>query len=50
VTRGPADSSLDGAYRERIEDDRLEAVAAHVRAWLFTDKKTRTTKSRKRPK
>ena len=24
-------------YRERISDDRLRAVADHVRAWLFGD-------------
>jgi integrase len=35
---GHADYSMAGEYRERIEDDRLEAVAAHVRKWLFGGK------------
>jgi integrase len=32
---GHADASIDAAYRERIEDERLKAVTDHVRAWLF---------------
>lgn len=32
---GHLDSSMAGAYRERIEDDRLRAVTDHVHAWLF---------------
>ncbi len=32
---GHADSSMAGVYRESIEDSRLQAVTAHVRAWLF---------------
>ena len=32
---GHVDSSMSAHYRERIEDSRLEAVAAHVRLWLF---------------
>jgi integrase len=32
---GHADSSIDDHYREAIEDERLVAVADHVRAWLF---------------
>jgi integrase len=32
---GHADSSIDDAYREEIDDSRLEAVVQHVRAWLF---------------
>jgi integrase len=32
---GHVDQSMAGVYRERIDDARLEAVAAHVRAWLF---------------
>ena len=32
---GHADESMASLYRERISDERLEAVAAHVRAWLF---------------
>jgi integrase len=32
---GHADRSMAGHYREKIGDDRLLAVAEHVRAWLF---------------
>ncbi len=32
---GHADASMSGNYRERIEDDRLIAVAETVHAWLF---------------
>jgi integrase len=32
---GHSDPSMGGHYRERIEDSRLQAVAEHVRAWLF---------------
>jgi integrase len=32
---GHVDGSMAGNYRERIDDDRLQAVVAHVRAWLF---------------
>jgi integrase len=32
---GRADSSMAATYRERIEDERLEAVADHVREWLY---------------
>jgi integrase len=34
---GHVDASIDAAYRERIEDDRLEAVAEHVRKWLWPE-------------
>jgi integrase len=32
---GHDDASIDAAYRERIEDERLRAVAGVVRKWLF---------------
>jgi integrase len=38
---GHADTSMAGAYRERISDDRLRAVTDHVRAWLFGSKETK---------
>lgn len=34
---GHADNSMSGAYRERISDERLRAVAEHVRAWFLGD-------------
>jgi len=34
---GHADNSMASVYRERIGDDRLRAVAAHVRRWLFNE-------------
>lgn len=33
---GHVDSTMAGVYRERISDERLEAVAAHVRQWLVS--------------
>jgi hypothetical protein len=32
---GHADHSMASYYRERISDDRLQAVTDHVRAWLL---------------
>jgi integrase len=32
---GHVDATMAGVYRERISDDRLRAVAEHVRRWLF---------------
>jgi integrase len=32
---GHVDSSMSGVYRERIDDERLRAVADYVRKWLF---------------
>jgi integrase len=36
---GHADESMAAQYRERISDDRLRAVADHVRSWLFPKKR-----------
>lgn len=36
---GHVDSTMAGAYREKISDDRLERVAEHVRGWLFAKAK-----------
>ncbi|HEY2841008.1 MAG TPA: tyrosine-type recombinase/integrase [Pirellulales bacterium] len=38
---GHADESMAAAYRERIGDDRLQAVVDHVHAWLFPPKKVK---------
>ena len=35
LVMGHRDSSIAGAYRERIDDARLSKVADYVRAWLF---------------
>lgn len=34
---GHADASMSGVYRERISDDRLQAVADAVRSWLWPE-------------
>jgi len=31
----PAAGDMSAIYRQRIDDDRLEAVSEYVRAWLF---------------
>lgn len=35
LTMGHTDPTVGAMYRERIDDRRLEAVAGHVREWLF---------------
>jgi integrase len=34
---GHVDSSMAGAYREHIDDERLKAVTDHVHKWLFLE-------------
>jgi integrase len=34
---GHHDPSMGGVYRERIADDRLQAVTDHVRKWLWPE-------------
>lgn len=34
---GHVDASMSGTYRERVHDDRLEAVGTYIRGWLFSD-------------
>jgi integrase len=34
----PSSSDMGAVYRDGIEDDRLEAVAEHIRKWLFPSK------------
>ncbi|HVS36835.1 MAG TPA: tyrosine-type recombinase/integrase [Gemmataceae bacterium] len=41
---GHARDDMASVYRERIGDERLKAVAEHVRAWLFPLKKTKAKK------
>ena len=33
---GPSRDDMASVYRETISDERLKAVADHVRSWLFT--------------
>jgi integrase len=50
---GHSDPSMAAVYRERIGDDRLRAVADHVRAWLFpkeAGKPTRATRAHRQPR
>jgi integrase len=35
IIMGHTDPTMAEHYRERVEDSRLQAVAAHVREWLF---------------
>ena len=33
----PSDNDMGSVYRQRVSDDRLQAVTDHVRTWLFGD-------------
>jgi integrase len=44
---GHADESMAGHYRERIGDDRLQAVAEHVRTWLYGKPQKSTARGKK---
>lgn len=37
IIMGHEDESIDESYREFFDDDRLRAVVAHVRGWLFSE-------------
>ena len=39
----PASDDMSAVYRQSIDDDRLRAVADHVRLWLWPDAKTTAT-------
>ena len=43
----PSSNDMSAVYRERISDDRLQAVAEHVRRWLFRGRESKA-KTRKR--
>jgi len=47
---GHARDDMASVYRERIGDDRLQAVADHVRAWLFPETATAAKPRPKRAK
>ena len=44
---GHLDTSMAATYRERIGDDRIEAVSNHVHAWLFVKAKAKPKRAAK---
>ncbi len=46
---GHVDNSMAGGYREEVTDDRLTAVAEHIRIWLFA-KWEKAVQEKPRPK
>lgn len=40
LVMGHIDSSMAAVYRQSIEDERLEAISAHVREWLMAEKRS----------
>jgi integrase len=44
----PASNDMGAVYRDRLEDDRLVAVAQHVRNWLFPKEKRKLPSARSR--
>ena len=46
----PHSSDMSAVYRESIEDERLQAVANHVRSWLWPDRITKPTPKPRTPK
>lgn len=47
---GHADGSMASHYRERIGDDRLRAVADHVRGWIFPGQSSDRSARKRAPK
>jgi integrase len=48
LVMGHVDNGIDDVYREQIDDSRLQAVAEHVRKWLFGDDTTSPEKETSR--
>ncbi len=47
---GHARDDMASVYRERISDDRLTAVAEHVRGWLFPPKSKSKSAGKRKPR
>jgi|GEM_PF-5196784 len=44
----PASGDMGAVYRQRIDDERLKAVAQHVRDWLFPKAKGKAPSAKSR--